>query len=215
MFPDFVFSILFINLTALLNTSVNNTSHNRRKAKKTPCQKTKAIPYTETRSRTYYFRTKEQMFIKVLDKNQQELFASIRPVMTMNTENVWETIKGGVSLFFDFLNTHRRYASMIYDVQSQNPELLNRYRKNTLETLGRLVASHKEMMEREMESGRMNKLDVFQLFYGMMSMCFVTFLSFHAIEDFFGHDPGRIDEFIGNRKEEILKTLYLRLYGKT
>lgn len=163
----------------------------------------------------YYFRTKEQMFIKVLDKNQQELFASIRPVMSMNTENVWETIKGGVSLFFDFLNTHRRYASMIYDVQSQNPELLNRYRKNTLETLGRLVASHKEMMEREMESGRMNKLDVFQLFYGMMSMCFVTFLSFHAIEDFFGHDPGRIDEFIGNRKEEILKTLYLRLYGKT
>lgn len=163
----------------------------------------------------YYFRTKEQIFIKVLDKNQQELFSFVRPIMTMNTENAWETIKGAISLFYDFLNSHRRYAPMIYDVQSQNPELLNRYKKNTLEILGSLVAKHKEMLEKEMEAGRMNKVDVFQLFYNMLSMCAITFLSVHAIEDLFSHTPERIDEFVAKRKEEIIETLYLRLYGKT
>lgn len=163
----------------------------------------------------YYFRTKEQIFVKVLDRNLQELFSSIRPVMTAGNSDVWETLKGGIYTVFDYFNAHRRFPSLIYDVHRQNPELLGRYRKSAIVMLNGVASHHKLMLEHEMASGRINKVDFGQLFYNILSMTIVTFLSIPLIEDVMEGDEEKVDAFMENRKKEIANTVYYRLYGKT
>ena len=49
----------------------------------------------------YYFRTKEHIFMKVLEKILRELMQSFRPVMSKG-EPFWETLEKGISTHFDF-----------------------------------------------------------------------------------------------------------------
>lgn len=162
----------------------------------------------------YYFRTKEQIFLKVLDKNLQELFTSIRPIMTAENKGIWETLKGGISTVFDYFADHRRFPAMIYDVQRQNPELLSKYRKSAVAMLTGLANDHRQRLENEMEAGRMNRVDSGQLFFNILTMTFVTFLSVPIMEDATKGSGYNIDTFLENRKQEIIDTVYFRLYGK-
>lgn len=163
----------------------------------------------------YYFRTKEQIFLKVLDKNLNGFIGAVRPVMTATGNgNVWETLKGGITVFFDYLNTHRRLAPMLYDVLRNNPELLRSYRKSLAEMSERVRNSHVTMLRKEMDGGRMNRTDIGQLFYSIMTMCISTFLTIPVLDGMQGKDPADLDRFMDARKTEILDTIYLRLYGK-
>lgn len=152
--------------------------------------------------------------MKVLDRNLTELFASIRPVMKIGDAGVWETLRGGISTVFDYFNSHRRLPSMIYDVQRQNPELLDRYRKSAETMLRGVVRRHSMMLEEEMSAGRMNRVDLSQLLYSVLTMVFFTFLSIPVMEGITGKNPEKVDRFIQGRKEEILQSVFYRLYGK-
>lgn len=163
----------------------------------------------------YYFRTKEQIFIKVLDKNLKGLIEAIRPVMTATGNgNVWETLKGGITVFFDYLNSHPRLATMLYDVLRNNPEMLKSYRDGMAEMAERVRSSHVTMLRKEMDEGRMNRTDIGQLFYSILTMCISTFLALPFLSSLPGNSPDMADRFVRDRKTEILDTIYFRLYGK-
>ena len=49
----------------------------------------------------YYFRTKEHIFIKVLDKNLNEMMSAFQPVMKKGAP-FWESMESGISTYFDF-----------------------------------------------------------------------------------------------------------------
>lgn len=152
--------------------------------------------------------------MKVLDRNLNELFASIRPMMKIGDAGVWENLRGGISTVFDYFNSHRRLPSLIYDVQRQNPELLDKYRKSAEAMLRGVADRHSMMLEEEMSAGRMNRVDTVQLFYSVLTMIFFTFLSIPFMEGITGGEQETLDRFIQDRKEEILQTVFYRLYGK-
>ena len=77
----------------------------------------------------YYYRTKEQIFFKVLDKNLHELFQSVRAGMSSEEVSFWENLKGGVMLLLEFLDQHRQLVGLLYDVARHSPELLERYQE--------------------------------------------------------------------------------------
>lgn len=160
----------------------------------------------------YYFRTKEQIFLKVLDKNLNGFIEAVRPVMTATGNgNVWETLKGGITVFFDYLNTHRRLAPMLYDVLRNNPELLRSYRKGLAEMSERVRTSHVTMLRKEMDGGRMNRTDIGQLFYSIMTMCISTFLTIPVLDGMQGRPggPGPVHGRTqnGDTGHDILETL--------
>ena len=162
----------------------------------------------------YYFRTKEQIFMKVLDKNLQELFTSIRPVMTADNTGIWETLKGGISAVFDYFETHRRFPALIYDIQRQNPKLLVKYKESATLLLSSIASHHRLRLEKEMDAGKMNRVDFDQLFFNIITMTFVTFLSVNMIEDSAEGNQEKVNAFLKGRRQEIIDTIYFRLYGK-
>lgn len=162
----------------------------------------------------YYFRTKEQIFMRVLEKNLNELFNSIRPVMTVES-SFWETLKGGISMHFDFVNKHRNLPNMLYDVVKNNPELLKRCKINATEMIRKEMTRHRTMLEQEIAKGNINDITFEQLLNHILTMDLATFLEIPVLQNVFGIDGIILDKFIEDRKKEIIRTLYLRLYGNT
>lgn len=161
----------------------------------------------------YYFRTKEQIFIKVLDKNIGELAGTLRPLMSMERP-VWQTIRKGVEVLFDYLNTHRQLPSLIYDVAKHQPRLLDGYVKTSGNALQGAVERHRSMLSQEIAGGRMNDISLKQLVYDIFSMNMSAFMAITGLRDVLHYMPEQIDAFLSEQKREIVNTVYCRLYGE-
>lgn len=161
----------------------------------------------------YYYRTKEQIFIRVLDKNFAELFESMRSVMTLDAP-FWEIMEGGITLFFDFLSGHRKLVILLYDVARQNPQLLAKYRAGMMKILMKISESHKEKFREEIVSGNIRKVSYEDLFFEIMFMLFSTFLVVPVLQNVLMMDENSIEDFLKKRKGEIIMSVRHMLYGK-
>lgn len=161
----------------------------------------------------YYFRTKEQIFIKVLNKNLGELTCSLRPIMSVQRP-VWETLKEGIEMLFDFLNSHRQFASLIYDVIKHNPQLLESYIESNGGIKNKMFEHHRLMLENEIKSGRMNPISIEQILYDIISMNMSVFMSIPTINNILNISQDKSNMFIENQKNEIINKIHYRLYGK-
>ena len=110
----------------------------------------------------YYFRTKEHVFMKVLEKILGELMQSFRPVMSRD-EPFWETLEKGISTHFDFLAEHPRFVPFLYDTMIHNPELIDRMKENFLPVMERVFKFHVGRIQEEIASGRICRIDPVQL----------------------------------------------------
>lgn len=219
----------FFVLTALLNTFDNNMENTQNTeqrilnaAEKLFLEKGYILSTTTLIAKEagvthamlhYYFRTKEQIFIKVLNKNLEDLAVSLRPIMLLYRP-VWETLKEGLEMLFDFLNTHRQLAGLIYDVIKYNPQLLKSYVHGLKKDKDRMLGYHKMMLEDEIRAGRINDISIEQIFYDIITMNMSVFMSLTAMENLFDMSLGDYDSFLNIQKREIINKVHYRLYGK-
>lgn len=161
----------------------------------------------------YYFRTKEQIFIKVLNKNLGELATSLRPIMALRRP-AWDTLKEGLEMFFDYLSSHRQLPGLIYDVINYNPQLLKSYIESFRKNDDRMFMYHKEILEKEIESGKINSISIEQVYYDIITMNMSVFLSLSAMKNLFEVSPDYYDTFLETQKKEIINKIHYRLYGK-
>lgn len=161
----------------------------------------------------YYFRTKEQIFMKVLDKNIYELLESLHAVMKFDAP-FWDSLKNGILLFFDYLDGHRQLANMLFDVIRQSPKLIENYRDSMMRILNGVFVNHEMLLNREIEEGRINSIDFGQLLYDTIMMSASTFMIVPVMKNVAGLEGEEIEKFIAGRREEIVTTMRYRLYGK-
>ena len=161
----------------------------------------------------YYFRTKEQIFLKVLDKTLAELQAALRPVMKKDAP-FWESLKTGISTHFDFLAAHPRLPGFLYDTVRFNPELIAGYRGRIRDTLRKIIGFHYRLVQEEIDSGRINPIDPGQLIIDITTLNLSSFMLIPAAGRLFGDiSPDRLDEMLASRKDEIIRLIRARLYG--
>ena len=182
----------------------------------------------------YYFRTKEHVFMKVLEKILGELMQSFRPVMSRD-EPFWETLEKGISTHFDFLSKHPRFVPFLYDTMIHNPELIGRMKENFLPVIERVFKFHVGRIRDEMDSGRISRIDPVQLMADIVTLNMSAFLlmpvacrltgaasktldgSGAASASACTHtQPGQSEKnpFLEARKAEIIALVKYRLYGK-
>ena len=162
----------------------------------------------------YYFQTKEQIFFKVLDKNLHDLFSSIKDAMSTENISFWENLKGGVTRLLEFLDQHRQLVGFLYDVARHNPELLKRYHESTLNLISGLAGHHKLLLDCEIRAGRCNPITFEQLFLDIVTMSFSTYMLLPVINQAVDIKETEMDRMLKRRQDEIIATLYHRLYGK-
>ena len=76
----------------------------------------------------YYFRTKEQIFLQVLDGYVKEMHEDFKAVMKPG-EDALTTIREVASRHFDFMEQHQGQMKVLLEVSEQQPEIIGRYRE--------------------------------------------------------------------------------------
>lgn len=162
----------------------------------------------------YYYRTKEQIFFKVLDKNLRELFQSVRSAMSSDGVSFWENLKGGVGLLLEFFDQHRQLVGLLYDVALHHPELLERYQESTLSLLSGLAGHHKVLLEQEIRFRGCNPVAFEQLIWDIVTLSFSTYMFLPVVNRVMKLTDAEMDEVLKRRRDEIITVLQCRLYGK-
>ena len=161
----------------------------------------------------YYFRTKEHIFVKVLDRNMDELLASFHPVMRKDAP-FWESLETGISTHFDFLMKHPKLPAFLYDTVRFNPELIENYKGRIRETVSRIIRFHYNLIQEEIDKGRICRIDPLQLVLDIATLNLSAFMMLPAADKLFGEiDDARTEEILKARKAEIIALIRARLYG--
>lgn len=160
----------------------------------------------------YYYRSKEQIFARVLDKNLDELLASFHPVMKKGAP-FWETLESGISTHFDFLMKHPELPAFIMDTMRFNPELLENYKPRIRKTLLRITGFHYSIINDEIAAGRIRKTDPEQLLLDIIMLNLSAFIMLPAAANVFPEIGGKMMAgILEERKKEIITLIKSRLY---
>lgn len=161
----------------------------------------------------YYFRTKEHIFIKVLDKNLNEMMTAFQPVMKKGAP-FWEIMESGISTYFDFLESHPKLPAFLYDTVRFNPELIDGYKARIQSSLKRIIDFHSRMIREEATKGAIRPVDPLQLIIDIATLNLSAFMLLPAARLLFDDDlnGNHLHGFIVKRKNEIIELIRSRLY---
>lgn len=161
----------------------------------------------------YYFRSKEKIFQKILDKEVDTMLSSLKPVMSPDG-GLWETLESAINLYYDFLGNHRRLPFLILNVADNNPEMLETFKRRVLADVSAAFTKHSDRFRKWIDEGVINEIDPFQLLCTIVTMSLSTFVGLPLFQNVLMMDEVQVEEYIAKRREETIRTVYMRLFAK-
>lgn len=157
----------------------------------------------------YYFRTKERLFIQILDNHVYELLRSLKPLMRADGDVVRVSIEAA-QVIFDKLNEDRRFPYLISDISRTHPDFLLRYRE-TFDTVCRdSLGMHARRLENHIAAGKVAECSMGDIYNSVLTLATAPFLTVPILENVAGFTPEQIDAFLQSRKEEMVRILEAR-----
>ena len=74
----------------------------------------------------YYFRTKDQIFLKVFDTYLEEILQSLKSIMVTDIFQP-DLIRKTTEICFDFFSAHSGQLSLLLEVAKERPDLMESY----------------------------------------------------------------------------------------
>lgn len=152
----------------------------------------------------YYYRTKEQLFLLILDNHVEKALAVLREVMREHG-GMEETLTKTASALFGLFNEDRTFPFLLLDASRSHPEYLARYRERLYESAKGVLEEHIERLKESVPDG-----NVIGLFETVLSLSYTPFLHVPFLKNVAGYGEQQIDEYLQRRKEEMLTLLTKR-----
>lgn len=158
----------------------------------------------------YYFRTKEQIFLKVCDSYMEEVRSELRPIMEPAVYDV-KLIKTVTEICFDFFSSHSGQMSLFLEVAKERPELLEEYVAELGRYMGGAIAAHQERTEAAVREGKINDISFSDLLLDIVSVCASPFFFEPVVDNIMKMDAARKKEFLESRKREAVELIANRI----
>ena len=155
----------------------------------------------------YYYRTKEQLFLRILDNHVEKALAVLREVMREHG-GMEETLIKTASALFGIFDEDRSFPFLLLDASRSHPEYLVRYRERLYVSAKGVLEGHVERLRESVPDG-----NVIGLFETVLSLSYTPFLHVPFLKNVAGYDDQQIDEYLRRRKVEML-TLLQKRYSK-
>lgn len=162
----------------------------------------------------YYFRTKEQIFLKVCDSYMEEVRSELRPIMEPAVYDV-KLIKTVTEICFDFFSSHSGQMSLFLEVAKERPELLEEYVAELGRYMGGAITAHQERTESAVREGKINDISFSDLLLDIVSVCASPFFFEPVVDNIMKMDAARKKEFLESRKREAVELIANRLVKRT
>ncbi len=158
----------------------------------------------------YYFRTKEQIFLKVCDSYMEEVRSELRPIMEPAVYDV-KLIKTVTEICFDFFSSHSGQMSLFLEVAKERPELLEEYVAELGRYMGGAITAHQERTESAVRVGKINDISFSDLLLDIVSVCAAPFFFEPVVDNIMKMDAARKKEFLESRKREAVELIANRI----
>ena len=159
----------------------------------------------------YYFRTKEQLFERIVDEKFRVMSQSMLAVFGDPNLPILERIKGGIEAHFDYIAANPELPRFVINEIITRPEryeLLHRH-------VGVIVSNIYDNLQREIDAAaerkEIERLDIRMLFISIMSLNIFTFVAYPFMRPIMGALMADRNKFLEERKRENIETIMRRI----
>ena len=143
----------------------------------------------------YYFRSKEQLFLKILDNHTYSFIENLRPIMKEDGDFL-DTLVRAAGIVFDTLNEDRMLPFLIQDVAKSEPELLERYRQPLESVAMSTIEKHSARLSQRIAAGSISKAEISDVLENLLILVVSPFLMIPTLENVCHWGPEKINEFL-------------------
>ena len=159
----------------------------------------------------YYFRTKEQLFERIVDEKFETMSHSMFAIMGDPSLPIVERIKGGIEAHFDFVAQNPLLPRFIINEIISRPERYDVLYKRVGAIIDNVYRGLQSEIDRSAERGEIERVDIKMLFISIMSLNIFTFLAYPFMEPLMGELMANRERFLAERKAENVETILRRI----
>ena len=161
----------------------------------------------------YYFRTKDQIFLKVLDTYTEEIRQNLKSIMVSEINDT-DFMRKVIEISFDFFNEHNGQMSLFFEVCKERPELIKDYVDNLGKHIDPIIRSHQEKVSKAVAGGQIKKITFIDLIIDIISVCAITPFLSPLLNNVLDLSEEQKKVFLEARKHEAVELIVNRLTGK-
>ena len=159
----------------------------------------------------YYFRTKEQLFERIVDEKFETMSHSMFAIMGDPSLPIVERIKGGIEAHFDFVVQNPLLPRFVINEIISRPGRFDVLYKRVGAIIDNVYRGLQSEINRSAERGEIERVDIKMLFISIMSLNIFTFLAYPFMEPLMGELMANRERFLAERKAENIETILRRI----
>ena len=159
----------------------------------------------------YYFRTKEQLFERIVDEKFETMSHSMFAIMGDPSLPIVERIKGGIEAHFDFVAQNPLLPRFVINEIISRPERYDVLYKRIGAIIDNVYRGLQSEINSSAEHGEIERVDIKMLFISIMSLNIFTFLAYPFMEPLMGELMVNRERFLAERKAENIETILRRI----
>jgi len=150
----------------------------------------------------YYFRSKENIFMMILDKHIQELIMSLKPIMNQEADII-KLISDVALAIFDRMNSDRKLPFLIQDIARTHPEFFSRYHDTFNSVCLDSINSHSQRLEQYARDGIMSKCSMMEICDTVYTLATAPFMNIPLMKNVAKLSDEMIDRYLLEKRSGI------------
>ena len=159
----------------------------------------------------YYFRTKEQLFERILTDKMNLMGRSVLTAFGNPELPLLERLKDGISRHFDFLVENPDLPRFIINEVFSRPERYEIMRKGVSRIIDKLMQSVQQELDSMAAQGEIVPVDVRMLMLDVVSLNIFPFITYPMIRPLLGDIAADRERFFEQRKAENIEVIMRRI----
>lgn len=158
----------------------------------------------------YYFRTKENIFMMILDEHIHGLLESLKPIMNEDGDII--NIFTEVALaFFDRMDSDRKLPFLIQDIARTHPEFFKRYNEVFNSTCLESIGKHSKRLEQYVRDGILSECSMMDICDTVFTLATAPFLNIPLLENVAGLSKEAVNAYVADKRSRVpsvIRTLF-------
>lgn len=152
----------------------------------------------------YYFRTKENLFLRIFKKNIETFLSFANNYMYSG--DFMQFLEKGIESYFEILKANRNLPLFLIKEFAMNEDRRIFFRENFVNNELRRSVYYKfdKIVKQEVEKGTIRPIETLNLLLDVLSLCAFTFISLPMYTTWLEKDDSEVDDFIESRKNETI-----------
>lgn len=163
----------------------------------------------------YYYRTKANLFQKVFE-NKLRYLVSQFDITDDNDEDFEERLCNIIAKHYDILKQNPKLPIFILNEINNNSDTIHWLKEAFKNNIPSFILKFQKELDEEVENNRIREVNAMDLILNIISLNVFMFISLPIVEYVFNSQNESVDQFVENRKNEIIQTILnsIRLNNK-